>query len=136
MFLAACSKKFEVLPEAAKQVTRSDRSESSETGRVQVREYRFDLADAGKKTQQYLCESRRFDSPGDARIFAKKAIAERPQKQLERENARFAESGRSVWLWLGNEFVWCMLATPSVEDVGAAMAPVVEKFRRQYEAKL
>lgn len=130
---AACRKKTELLPDGAKQVTRSDSNETGDSGAVLLREYRFALADAKSGTHTFVCESRNFPDVETAQKAAVKAIAERPQSGEQKAQARFAASGRSVWLWRERELVWCMLTNPGVTDVGSAMQPVVARFRRQYE---
>lgn|GEM_PF-3183406 len=129
----ACRKKFEVLPEGAKQITRSDTNEAGENGAVALREYRFALADAKGVTHAFACETRSYPDVESAKKAAKKSIAERPQSGEEKALARFAASGRSVWLWHGRELVWCMLTTPRVADVATAMQPVIEIFKKQFE---
>jgi hypothetical protein len=130
---AACRKKFELLPEGAKQVTRSDTNETGDGGTVALREYRFALGDAKSGTHTFVCESRNFPDAETAKKAAAKSIAERPQSGEQKAQARFASSGRSVWLWRGRELVWCMLTTPRVTDIAIVMQPVVAKFKKQYE---
>lgn len=130
---AACRKKFELLPEGAKQVTRSDTNEAGDGGAVSLREYRFALGDAKGGTHTFVCESRNFPDAEAAKKAAAKSIAERPQSGAQKTQARFAASGRSVWLWRERELVWCMLTTPRVADIGSVMQPVVAKFRKHYE---
>ncbi len=130
---AACRKKFELLPDGAKQITRTDTHEAFENDIVPLREYRFVLGGAKHSTHTFVCETRSFPDMESAQKKAMKVIAERPQSGEQKAQARFAASGRSVWLWHRRELAWCMLTTPHVTDIAAAMQPVVTRFRKQYE---
>ena len=127
LLAAACKKKFELVPEGAKQVSRSDKTESNEDqADVFLREYKFTLAN-----ETFLCESREFADAKIAAAAAKKSIAERPEEEQQAPNARFALSGRSVWLYTDKHLVWCMLS--SGKSGGAAMTPVKELFLKKFK---
>jgi hypothetical protein len=127
---AACKKKFEILPDEAKQVSRSDKTETGEEGQgdISLREYKFSL-----KEQTFLCESRNYPDSATALAAAKKNIAERPQEELKSEKAQFALSGRSVWLRADKQLVWCMLSSGKGENVAMAMQPVRNLFVQKYK---
>lgn len=133
---AACRKKTELLPAGAKQVTRTDSNEAGENGDISLREYRFVLGDAKNGASSFVCETRNYPDVEAAQKAALKSIAERPQAGGQKAQARFAVSGRSVWLWHGRELMWCMLTTPRVTDLASAMQPVVAKFQKQFEGAL
>jgi len=123
-FTVACKKKFEIIPEGAKQVSREDKAEAD----VSLREYKFTL-----NNEIFLCESRDFPEAAKATEAARKAIAERPQEEQKTGNAHFALSGRSIWLRTGKQLVWCMLTTSGGERIGAAMLPVRELFLKKFK---
>ncbi len=122
-----CKRKFEILPADAKQVTRSDKTESAGEGQADValREYKFT-----HKDQIFLCESREFENSTAALNAAKKTIAERPQEEQKTDKAHFALSGRSLWLRADKQLVWCMLSSGK-GDI-AAMQPVKELFLKKF----
>jgi hypothetical protein len=101
-----------------------------------LREYRFVLGDAKNGASSFVCETRNYPDVEAAQKAALKSIAERPQAGGQKAQARFAVSGRSVWLWHGRELMWCMLTTPRVTDLASAMQPVVAKFQKQFEGAL
>ena len=131
--MSACRKKTELLPEGAKQVTRVESHEAAESGEVALREYRFVLADGKSNMHGFVCETRLFPDAEVAQKAAAKAIAERPQVGEQKPQAKFAASGRSVWLWHRRELAWCMLTSPRVSDLAAAMQPVITKFKKQFD---
>lgn len=125
---SACRKKLELLPEGAKQVFRTDSTETVGETQVKKREYKFTLAG-----QVYLCESRTFADSETATAAARASIAERPTEQLTSTNAAFAASGRSVWLKTSDQIVWCMFAGGKANDVEAAMVPLKNLFRLKFQ---
>ncbi len=123
----ACRKKLELVPDNAKDVSRSDSTESVGDTQVKKREYKFTLAG-----RVYLCESRIFGSSEQATIAGRASIAERPSEQLVSEKSTFAVSGRSVWLKTGDQIVWCMLASGKADELEAAMTPLKSLFRQKF----
>lgn len=124
LLTVACKRKFEIIPEGAKQVSREDKTEAD----VSLREYKFALG-----AEIFLCESRDFPDAVKAAEAARKAIAERPQEEQKTERAHFALSGRSIWLRAEKQLVWCMLTTSGSDRVGAAMLPVRELFLKKFK---
>lgn len=121
-----CKRRSEVLPDGAKDVTRRD----SALDGARLREYRFAVG-----ANQFVCESRVFDTIEAARAEARKKMAERPQEELKAEGAQFVRSGRSVWTLRNRELHWCMLIT-KVEDLESALAPVTRSFKKKYQESL
>lgn len=131
MLTAACYRKLELLPIGAKNITRSDSSEEmkSEDGvyLVKLREYRFALS--GEKTgQNFVCESREFADETTAIKAARKSIAERPEEELKSERAHFALSGRSLWLRIERNLLWCMYAGPQLHNSPSPMSALKDSF--------
>lgn len=125
VFLAvACKKKFEIIPDGAKQVSREDKTEAD----ASLREYKFTL-----NNEVFLCESRDFPDSLRATEAGRKAIPERPQEEQKNEKAHFALSGRSLWLRTDKQLVWCMLTTSGGDRVAAAIAPVRELFLKKFK---
>jgi len=122
--IVACKKKIELIPDGARQVTRSDESD----GDVSLRRYNFSLAGS-----DFVCESRAFAEAGAAVQAAQKAIAERPQEELKSDQAHFARSGRSLWLRQDRQVVWCMLASGKKEAIDENLKPVRDLFVRRYQ---
>ena len=129
VLFAACKKKHEILPDDAKQVSRSDKTE---TDGVSLREYQFTVKDKSGVPQKFVCEAREFSNNESAALAAKKSIAERPQEELKSQSAHFALSGRSVWLRAKEKLVWCMLATGRADELPVAMESIRALFMRHY----
>jgi hypothetical protein len=122
--IVACKRKTELIPEGARQVTRTDERE----GDVSLRRYNFSLDGA-----DFVCESRTFADAEAALVAAKKSIAERPLEEMKSTDAYFARSGRSLWLRQGRQIVWCMLASGKKEAVDQNLKPVRDLFMRRYQ---
>ena len=129
--LAACKRKLELLPPDAKNIARAD-SHEGEKGDVILREYKFTSPGADRKSHQFLCESREYDSAEAAARDAKKKIAERPQEKIGKGGGLFALSGNSLWLSREKSLVWCMLAEKS-ENPAQAIEPVRKLFLARLE---
>jgi len=125
-----CRRKTEILPEGAKQVMRSDSTETTDDMQVKKREYQFFL-----QGKQFVCEGREFATDEQAARAAKGSIAERPSERLDTEAATYAASGRSVWLKTRRELVWCMLASGKSEAANsdAALAVVQAQFKQKFK---
>lgn len=131
LIAGACQRKLELLPPGAKNITRSDSSEEikSEDGiyQVKLREYRFTPA-GGKTGQDFVCESREFADAIYAVKAARKSIAERPEEELKSERAHFALSGRSLWLRIDRNLLWCMYSGPQPQNSASPLAALKESF--------
>ncbi|AFM12612.1 hypothetical protein [Turneriella parva] len=128
LIAASCRKKIEILPEEAKQVTRTDSTEKVDDMQVKKREYQFYL-----HGRQFVCEGRTFESEEHASRAAKTSIAERPAERLATETAIYAASGRSVWLKTRRELVWCMLASGKADEIEAALGPLRQLFKQKFQ---
>lgn len=128
--LLHCSRKLEILPAAAGQITREDSAFESDSVPVQLRRYTFTL---GKNSStKFLCESKKYPDAAAAQAAATKSIAQRPAEELKKEGAWFARAGLSLWLKTGSHLNWCMYAGSA--EQGPAIEQVREAFIRAYEA--
>jgi len=114
-----CKRRAEILPAGAEDVKRSDAIIDG----VNVREYSYQLSG-----YPVVCEAREYETSDQARAEAKKKIAERPAAESKSENARFASSGRSVWLWAGKNLFWCMVAAANADSTA-----LEREFKSKYE---
>ena len=128
LLVIGCRKKIEIVPDDAKQVTRTDSTESSGDAQVKKREYQFYLQD-----KQFVCEGRAFETDEQASQAAKISIAERPAERLTAGSAIYAASSRSVWLKTRRELVWCMLASGKGDEVESSVEPVRRLFKQKFQ---
>lgn len=120
-----CKQKFEIVPDGAQSVQRKDFVESLKNSNAKVirRDYQFI-----QNGSLFVCESHEFTRPEDAQKAAKEKIAERPTDELKNSSGRFAQSGRSLWLYTKNKLLWCMLASGKDENIAEAIKPVRASF--------
>lgn len=99
-----CTRKTEILPSDASDVTRRDKSVVVDGVKADERSYTFTLPNKAL----FYCEATRFENHESAEGVAVKKIPERPQEQARNPDAWFALSDRSLWLLKNKTLTWCM----------------------------
>lgn len=130
--LISCSRKPEIIPAGAGHVSRTDTTVQTAAETYTGREYSFDMTSAAGSVR-FVCESRRYAEEAQAAAAAKKAIAQRPDAQQQRDHAWYAAAGKSVWLWNRLTLNWCMLVDGPEAARPAALKNLRDEFMKKYE---
>lgn len=131
LLVLACSRKAEILPEGAAQVSRSDSRVENGNQSYELRSYTFHLK-LPQGEASFVCEWKKFASEADALAAAEKSLAQRPDEQQRNSSAIYARAGLSQWLLTGRTLTWCMYAADKSAARDVALAKLRDAFLKKY----